>query len=239
MKARIAALFAATLIGGCAGDNTQSLVILQNGVPEASGGVCISPAGETATFRSSGTLDRAFFTSYSGYPGPSAGYLLFPAVKNNLGASVSGSQVNVDDTAFNIEITRVDVRLEDAVTGASLAPRFSVPQYKVLEANDVVGLAVDVVPAGLVPSLGDGQLVLAKVEVVGNRDGGEIRSNTMEYAIAVCDGCLFYNAGACADFSGSASVNQCNIAQDEVAVCCEHSTRGVICPAAVEAVPAG
>jgi hypothetical protein len=232
--ARISALLLAALVGGCVADNTQSLIITQNDVPDTTGESCVAPAGESSTFRPSGTLDISFFGSYSGYPGPTAGYLMFPAVKNNLSGSVAGQTINTNPTMFNIEIKRVDVELEDAATGASISDKFSVPVFKILEAGSVVGLAVDVIPPVLVPSLADGQLVMAHVQVVGERDGGTIRSNTMDYAIEVCDGCLFHNAGACLDFSGTGSANTCNIAQDEVAVCCEHSVQGLICPAEAE-----
>jgi hypothetical protein len=236
MMARISALLLAALVGGCVADNTQSMVITQNDVPEVSGNTCVAPAGESATFRASGTLDISFFSSFAGYPGPTAGYLLFPAVKNNLSASVAGASISANPTMFTIEVTRIDVELEDAASGNRIADRFSVPVFKMLEAGAVIGLAVDVVPPVVVSSLSDGQLIMASVQVVGNRDGGEIRSNKMQYAISVCDGCLFHNAGACVDFSGTGSANVCNIAQDEVAVCCEHSVEGLICPAVVETV---
>jgi len=233
MTRRISALLFAALIGGCVGDN--SLVIMQNGVPEVVGNTCVAPAGESSTFRSSGTLDLSFY-SYGGSPQPTGGYWLFPTVKNNLSASVGGTSVGTSTTAFNIAVTRVDVELQDAVTEASLAPRFSVSVFKVLEAGGVMGVPVEVIPITMVSSLSDGQLVMAKVQVVGNRDGGEIRSNTMPYAISVCSGCLFDDAGPCVDFTGAGSANSCNIAQDEVAVCCEHSTRGIICPAEAETI---
>ncbi|MBI5481445.1 MAG: hypothetical protein HY906_21485 [Deltaproteobacteria bacterium] len=235
MMARIPALVFAALLCGCVADNTQSLVITQNDVPEVSGNTCIAPAGESTTFRASGTLDISFFSGYSGYPGPSAGYLLFPAVKNNLSGSVAGTSITTNATMFTIEVNRVDVDLTDA-GGASLTQPFSVPVYKVLEAGSVIGLAVDVVPAEVISSLYDGMLIFAKVKVVGNRDGSTIHSNTMQYPISVCDGCLFHDAGACVDFTGTGSANLCNIAQDEVAVCCEDSVDGLICPAVTETV---
>jgi len=238
MKLYISALLASVLFVGCANDNTQTLAILQNAVPQVSGTVCMAPAGATTTFRSSGVLDIAFFGEYGGSTQPSAGYLMFLAVQNKLTGSVLGTTVGTTEM-YTVTLKRVDVQLLDGYTNRPLADRFSVPIYKLLGANETAGIAVDIMPASVIASLADGMMVMAKLRVVGTRDGSEIRSNTMEYAIAVCDGCLLYDTGPCTEFSGTATVNACNIAQDEPAVCCEHSTRGLLCPAQTEEVTTG
>jgi hypothetical protein len=233
MRARIPALFLAALLCGCVANNTQSLVILQNNVPEVSEGACVAPGQASSLYRGNGTLDVSLVAG-AGTSTQAAGYLMFPVVQNNLDSSVAGTSVTIDPNTFNIQLSRVDVEVTDAGTGRPLGSRFSVPVYKVIAAGGSAGLVVDVLPYPVMAELGDASMVMVKLTVVGERDGGQIKSNTMEYAITVCDGCLFDNAGACVDFTGTGSVNQCNIAQDQTAVCCEHSTKGLICPAVAE-----
>lgn len=237
MKAPVVALLAATLVMGCVGNNTQSLVIEQNNVPTTSGGACVAPADVSGTYRGSGRLDVSLIVN-AGTVEQGSGYLMFPVVTNNLKASASGSSVTIDPLAFNIQIKRVDVEVSDANTNRMLMDRFSVPMYKMLAAGSSTGLIVDVMPYQAVANLGDATMVMVNLTVIGERDGSDIRSNTMEYAIKVCDGCLFVDAGLCLDFSGEGSANACNLAQDETAVCCEHSTLGLICPAVAETPPA-
>ena len=238
MKAAIVALFAATLLLGCVGNNTQSLVIEQNNVPETTGGSCIAPGSASSTYRPSGRLDLALLAG-AGTSDQGPGYLMFPVVTNNLSSNVGGSSVNVDDTAFNIQLKRVDVEVTDAASGRALAEKFSVPVYKILKASQSTGLIVDVLPWAVVAALGNTEMVMVKLTVIGERDGSDIRSNTMEYAIEICSGCLLQDMGSCAAFTGEASVNTCNVAQDEPAVCCESSTDGsLVCPAVAE-TPAG
>lgn len=230
MKAAIAALFAATL-AGCVGNNTQMLVIMQNNVPETTAGACVAPADVSSLFRASGVLDLTLLagagTSDQGY-----GYLMFPVVTNNL----SGTSTGIDESAFNVALKRVDVEVSDAATGRLLTGKFSVPVYKVLPATSSAGLIVDVMPWAAVQSLGNTEMVMVELTVIGERDGSDIRSNTMSYAIEICSGCLLVDAGACTDFSGTGSINACNIAQDDPAVCCTTSTGELVCPAAAETV---
>jgi hypothetical protein len=237
MKARIPALVLAALLIGCVHNNTQTLVIMQDNVPDTSGGVCLIPGTISSTFRESGLLDRSFFLS-GDIPSSAVGYEMYPVVKNNLSSSVSGTGVGIDPLAFNIQLSRADVELSDGASGEPLVTPFSVPLFKVVASGESTGLVVGVIPAALVPDLHDGQIVLAHLTVVGSRDGSEIRSNTVEFPITVCDGCLVNDVGPCTAFTGTASVNVCNIAQDEMAVCCEHSTLGLICPAVAEAASA-
>ena len=236
MKARIPALLLASLLWGCVANNTQSLVILQNNVPEVNEGVCTAPGQASTSYRGNGTLDVSLVAG-AGTSTQLVGYLMFPVVQNNLDATVSGTSVTIDPNAFNIQLSRVDVEVSDPVTGRALGSRFSVPVFKVLEAGDSAGMVVDVMPYPVIAELGDTSMAMVKLTVIGERDGGTIKSNTMEYAITICDGCLFDNAGACVDFTGTGSVNECNIAQDQTAVCCEHSTKGLICPAEAETPP--
>jgi hypothetical protein len=231
MMARISALLVAAAVAGCVGDNTQSLVILQNNVPTASGGVCLAPAGATSTFRAAGTLDLSF---WAGTDTPRAGYLMFPVVENNLSGTVAGTAISQSTDQFAIEINRIDVKVVDADSGATVGQPFSVPAFKVLESGGTAGFAVDVLPPSIIPALAADRYVMVKLRVVGNRDGGEIKSNEMDYAIYVCDGCLAYDAGACVDYSGEATGNECNIAQDDPVACCLQSSGSYICPAAAE-----
>ena len=234
MKAPIVALLAVTLLMGCVGNNTQSLIIEQNNVPSTtSSGGCVAPGQASSEFRGSGLLDLSLLTN-AGTPDQVVGYLMFPVVTNNLNSSVEGQSITIDPTAFNIQLKRVDVEVSDAGGGGMLMPRFSVPVYKVVEAGGSAGLIVDVMPYQAIANLGDTTMVMVKLTVIGERDGSDIRSNTMEYAINICNGCLFDDEGPCVDFTGTGTINQCNIAQDETAVCCEHSTRGLICPAVTE-----
>jgi hypothetical protein len=233
MKAPIVALFAATLLMGCVGNNTQSLVIMQNNVPDTSSGACVAPGEASALFRQSGLLDVSLIGG-AGTSDQVVGYLMFPVVANNLHATAQGQSITIDPAAFNIQLKRVDVEVSDASSGRALMPKFSVPVFKVVEGGASTGLIVDVMPAGAVANLGDATMVIAKLAVIGERDGSDIRSNTMEYAIEVCDGCLLVDEGPCADISATGTINECNIAQDETAVCCEHSTLGRICPAQPE-----
>jgi len=233
MKAPMVALFAAALLAGCVGNNTQSLVIEQNNVPDTSGGQCVAPADVTGNFMASGRLDVSLIAK-AGTADQQVGYLMFPVVKNNLEASAEGTQITIDPLAFNIQLKRVDVEVSDAGSGRLLMNSFSVPVYKVIAVGESAGLAVDVMPYQAVASLGATTMVMVKLTVIGERDGGDIRSNTMEYSIKICNGCLLVDEGPCADISTSGTINECNIAQDETAVCCEHSTLGLICPAVPE-----
>jgi hypothetical protein len=155
-------------------------------------------------------------------------------VTNNLKASAQGQSITIDPQAFNIMLKRVDVEV-GAVGGGALSGKFSVPVYKMLGAGDSAGLVVDVMPPEVLAGVGSTEMVMVKLTVIGERDGSDIRSNTMEYAIEICSGCLFVDGGSCLGFTGEGSANACNIAQDETAICCTPSAGGdPVCPAVAE-----
>jgi hypothetical protein len=226
MTKRLVGLLAMIFAGGCA-TNTETLVILQNQIPSFDQGSCVIPATPTTAFRQSGKLDLSVYELATGVTLP--GYLLFPVVQNNLSSSARGTTVQVDTTQLQIEVNRADVVLE-YLGGARIAA-FSVPVYKVLPGGSTVSMYLEVIRPEDLTRLKDQDWVMARVTVVGNRSGDEIKSNEMRYPIEICSGCLVDNAGSCYSFTGQAAYFGCNRAQDELISCCQLGSQ-LECPAA-------
>ncbi|HEY3353191.1 MAG TPA: hypothetical protein VGQ83_08095 [Polyangia bacterium] len=235
MTKRLLMVVLAMIFAGSCAQNTQSLVILQNQVPSSSGGVCSVPAAPTTEYRGQGTLDLKVYRTFPGLGLP--GYFLYPVVQNNLSDSVMGTPSGAPAASFNIELTRADVTVVDGRTSRTIGQPFSVPWFKLLAAGATASMAVEAIPRSTVDRYLAGELTLpandwlmAKVTFVGNRDGAEIKSNEMQFAVKVCDGCLLQDMGSCYTFTGTGTINECNMAQDEPAICCELNG-SLICPA--------
>jgi hypothetical protein len=226
MRSRLAIVLLLGL-GACADNNTQSLLITQANIPETE---CVLPA-MSSVFRGYGTYDLFFLTGDYLGPGPVGGYHVYPSMTNTLDPGSSGAVPR----AFTIQVTGAEVTLLDS-SGGVIDPTRMMPQFKVLKAGDAMSLDVLAIRPDVLGALTDGDLVFAHIQGVGERDGQEIRSNTIEFPIYICNGCLFYDEGPCTEVKEAGTVDPCNLAQDAVAVCCEHSTRGLLCPAEPESV---
>jgi hypothetical protein len=233
---RLVVVLAMLFAGSCA-KNTMSFVISENAIPDPT--TCIAPAGAGGDFRGAGVLDLKFYRDYPDLNLP--GYLIYPVVTNNLTDMVLGQQVGGTDlTIYTIEITRMDITLVNGTTGAILGQPFAVPFFKTILAASSASGSIEAIPRSMINTLSVANSpVIIKATFVGNRNGSEIRSNELELGVRICDGCLINDLGACVAFTGTASYNTCNLAQDVRADCCDADDGSLICPAVTATAPDG
>jgi hypothetical protein len=162
---------------GCADNETMlfARAVLAIAPPD-----CLAEPDPNSAFRSAGTLDIAFGTSY-----------IAPIlVGNQLVRRGSKNQLRTESNRVTLKGAEVEV-LDDQDN--SLA-EFTVPGSGFVDpgVGEEAGYGVlfaQLVPPGL--TLSAGARIVVEVRVFGDTLGGEeIESSTLRYPIYVCDGCL-------------------------------------------------
>ncbi len=226
-----AAALAALVAGGCTTDAGQSLIILQNQVPDD--GCIISPSASN-DFRSRGIIDVQ----------ASLGYIFTPVVQSQILDDTNASTSRV------ISVGGADVEVsfpggffsadEEASLRDAALTRFSESLSGSVQPDlGTTSFAFVIVPQRLLDRIGaklspgDSVQASANVVVFGDMDGLSVESNPFNYSVDVCNGCMKIVRGDCATLPSSFEPSpggECNDLQDVALECC--TTGGVeVCPA--------
>jgi hypothetical protein len=209
-KQRIRLCWTAALAraAGCTTESGESMVILQNQVPEAG---CVIPGGATPTFRSRGVIDVE-----SG-----DGYVFTPVVQSR----VEGDDRLIAVRGADVELTfpEGDFSADEGLT------RFSQAFSGTIEPGGSAGFGFIIIPRGLLDRIGDdlgsggSMQVTAEVVVFGDLNGGDVESVPFIYPVDVCEGCLKIDNGDCGALPEGFEPSQggeCNLLQDAIVDCC-------------------
>jgi hypothetical protein len=242
----VASAVALVSVAGCSGTPPGEFIILQNQVPNTD---CTIPAGLSAIYRSTGTLDVRLINP--------DGYLLFPVMQNNFPPPVGQT---LDANRIALSSFNVDVDVPDDATGpiadlirndrASADPAtLGKVQYGRLTSGSVASgggftsSSLEVFPAALagdILTLNASQHVLSttqtftaivKVHALGSTLVSSVTSDSFTYPIEICDGCLIDTAGVCP--VPAPSGNLCYVGQDAATGCCIQPDNSFTCPSQV------
>jgi hypothetical protein len=235
-------------LAGCADSGGQTLVVINNSVP---GIDCLVTPTEGGAFIPTGRIDALGVTERAS----PVGYLVTPTIKNL--ADSQDDTLTTERTVL-LQGAKVDIVIGNHADGSELlsaaelmaltevnALKFTSPFSGAIEPDGgLVGLAFELVPrqvvAAIGPKLGPQETVLisASFAVFGHTiSGSGVESDSFEYPITVCNGCLFTDLGPCdvipdQDYPAG---SECNLFQDAPATCCESTTASVlVCPAMSE-----
>ena len=229
MRAFVLSVAAASLTAlapGCT-DAGTSMLIVQNQVPQDG---CVVPSSQTSDFRSRGRIDV----------NAAGGYLFTPLVNSLVTETANGQGTRV----IAVEGANVDLTFEpgfDASGFDSSLTSFSEAFSGSIFPGSQASFSFTVVPKALLDALsskiaaGDMVQVTAKVKVFGTLDGGSVDSNSFDYPIDVCNGCLQIDNGSCDALPSNftpATGGACNTLQDDPIDCCTDAGGALVCPAA-------
>jgi len=209
-------------MGACA-ENSASLVILQNQAPEDG---CQASNSVSDQFVSHGVLD----IGAANY-GITPQYYAWLVVANNLKSTLESNGVELN--AVEMKAAHIDVNLGTAGSGLSDYTHFADYTFVTIKPGETRSLQVNVIPPNLAGrlSVAPGQFVeaVAKVQLVGERGGSEIKTNSINLPITICNGCLVLNIGSCATSTFPDTVylgHSCNKSQDQPIHCCRDPYAG-------------
>jgi hypothetical protein len=205
----------AALGAGCVADSAQnnSLVLLKNQAPDAN---CNVAGADNGTFIGAGILDIA----------DGDAYFMTPLIE--LRTEVFDSN---DPLARSVTIQGAEVSIDGFDT---FSERFSV----VMPPNSSIGALIRLVDRADM-NVAAGDSLLAEVVVFGETAGSSVESNTFDYPIDVCDGCLRSGETTpCTSFQAPDG-ELCFPGQDSFGVaCCTDSAGTLQCPGFLEPPPA-
>ena len=249
MRRTIKLLVAGTTVALCACtvENTGSIAILANGLPEDD----CTYAAEPVNFLGSGTLDVSL-----GDQPLAVGYRMGLIIENRMPETVTtgpprtGSQVERTTERNQIQIRGFEVELEalcgaEAICGqvTTIVNRsFRTPGTANINPLGIQAILADVVPLDiperLKSVLGQDQvLVHATIRAFGGRNADEeLESGDFEYSIRMCEGCLV--SGLEQQCPGGPLQGLCGRPQDFGLSCCLLGTDpDPVCPASIVSTP--
>lgn len=204
-------------------ENSASLVILQNQAPEEG---CKASNTVSDNFVSHGVLDLG-----AARYGITPQYYAWLVVSNNLKSTVDSHGVELN--AVEMKSAQIDVSLGSAGAGLGAYTSFADYTFVTISPGQTRSLQVNVIPPNLAGriSLAEGQFVeaVAKIQLVGERGGSDIETNSINLPITLCNGCLAINIGSCATatFPGTVYLGHtCNKSQDTPIHCCLDTVAG-------------
>ncbi len=219
---KLVSLWILLWMGACA-ENSASLVILQNQAPDEG---CQASNSVSDQFVSHGVLDVGAATY-----GITPQYYAWLVVANNLKSTVESHGVELN--AVEMKEARINVDLGTAGSGLSDYTRFADYTFVTIKPGETRSLQVNVIPPNLAGrlSVAPGQFVeaVAKVQLVGERGGSEIKTNSINLPITICNGCLAIDLGSCesATFPDTLYLgHSCNKSQDQPIHCCRDPYAG-------------
>lgn len=206
---------------GCTVDNAGgAMFIVQNQVPEVEGAGCILSPDENSLARQEGFMDlnQAQF-----------GYDMYPLVESRV--VVADTQTAEQRIVF---VQGADIELRKAGSDEVIdefSKRFS---GSLDPEGGQRAFFVEVIEPESAPLLGDGDVVIASVEIFGELGGSRIESDPFEFPITICRGCLTIPIGDCAGLPAgfvASGGGECK-PQDAPLECCTDAEGEVVCPAA-------
>jgi len=233
---------------GCVDEGGETLVVINNSIPEA--GCMVSPAGAGDPILGFGQVDAAGAIAMETF----LGYVLTPTILNIADGSgdretqrtvlTDGARVRVvpgnGPDGMPI-LTQAELDALGAVN-TTFTTLFTVP----ITPGGTASAAFDVLPVQVLRAIGaklPDPLTLAQVtvevEVFGETlSGTNVESDAFRYPITICNGCQRRNLGSCVGLDGEIAVGgACNAYQDGVLDCCTSSGGALLCPAVPEAPP--
>ncbi|MBU1242862.1 hypothetical protein KKD52_01205 [Myxococcota bacterium] len=204
-------------------ENSSSLVILQNQAPEDG---CQASNSVSDNFVSHGTLDigAADF-------GLTTQYYAWLVVSNNLKSTIESNGIELN--AVEMKSAQIDLRLGAAGAGLEDFTSYVDYTFVTISPGETRSLQVNVIPPNLAGrlSIAPGQFVeaVAKIQLVGERGGSDIKTNSINLPITICNGCLAIDIGSCATATFPDTVylgHTCNKSQDTPIHCCLDSSAG-------------
>ena len=220
MKTRLfitaVAFITAVVMGSCA-ENSSSLVIIQNQPPSDG---CEASNSVSDKFLSHGILDLG-----ASRFGITPQYIGWFVVENNLRSTVDDKGIELN----KVEITKAKIQFHPGQAGENLEyTQYGDYTFVTIAPGETRTLQVNLIPPNVAERLNvpEGQFIEAyvKLQIVGERGGTTIESNTIRYPITLCNGCLIKNIGYCdsATFPDPLAEGQsCNKSQDEPLDCCQ------------------
>jgi hypothetical protein len=217
--------------------------IVNNQVPAAN---CSVPVNDSI-YQGQGTLDAKLVRSAAG-----SAYFVFPLLRNNL-SGASGGEVDANKivlTSFAVDISVLSgppevtslVSMLNADPSLSALLHYKTPWSGSLSSG---GGELSAIVAAFPTELAGRMLgtqglsaqpstfVNLRIRSFGHTTTRDIESDPFDYPVAVCDGCLIANTGACPFATMPANTgNPCNVAQDYPVDCCT-AGNDLICPAVV------
>ena len=234
----VVSLLCALVAGGSigCGENTQSLYIVGNLVPDST---CEVRPSDVGPFRGSGALDLVVGGSYR----------VFPMVRNDMPSSLAMHEFEPMDGRLEAH----NVFLKRATVSYSYDPNIILPSVEsktvpitgfVSNSGSLTAFEVEIIDEDMArrlaqklqdrdsenPSPGGGMIV--DIQVVGETaDGTELTTNVLSFPLRVCKGCLlsfppeadvqgdFSPEFDCNDLSASVGSEPCRLGQDEPVDC--------------------
>ncbi|MBN2724229.1 MAG: hypothetical protein JXR95_09180 [Deltaproteobacteria bacterium] len=205
---------------GCA-ENSSSLVIVQNQSPETS---CTASNTVADNFISHGILDLGA-ARYNITPQ----YYGWFVIENNLTSTIESHGIELN----NVEIKEAHIDLSLAQAGGTLGSditQFADYTFVTIPPGETRSVQVNLIPPNVAQRLtiSSGQFieVFAKVQLIGERGGTEIVTNSINFPVTLCYGCLVENIGPCDTATFPEIIEQghsCNMSQDLKLHCCYDS----------------
>ena len=221
------------LVGAaCKAADDQPLVILEMRPPAA--GPAASGCGQSAFFISSGVLDVGLLAAFPGH-----GYELWPVVLNR---ELSNAAQNGGVESARVTVTGADVDLcFDAACSSmfGLDPNeqhFRQSLYKVIDPQVQQPIPVEIIPGTAAAKIqaADPTLPLTatvSLKIIGRSNELDVKSNTAQFRVDICSGCLIHQLGPCSATTVAANMGTCNPVQDALIDCCTSTTGALVCPA--------
>ena len=236
----LSAVAAAGLAGCVANSGDQPLLVLHNQVPQSG---CVLTADNNGSFLAAGIVDvgalrQAGATSVRGY-------FLTPLVENtafadttdpsatlNRTAVVNGAHVSIDflDPSEATGTTQFDARFAGAIDPNDGLTTFGFEAVPADVLNGILANHPADTPYTPFADIG----LIASITVYGDMGGNSIESNTFEYPISVCDGCLTSYVGLCSALPSGYQARTggaCYSNQDGILDCCLDDSGAAVCPA--------
>ena len=222
------------LVGAaCKAADDQPLVILEMR-PPATGMASSSGCGESSFFVSSGVLDVGLLAAFPGH-----GYLSWPVVLNR---ELSNASQNGGVESARVTVTGADVDLcfDAACTNMfgllANEQHFRQTLYKVIDPQVMQPIAVELIPSTAAAKIAAANPTLpltatVSLKIVGRSNELDVKSNTVQFAVNICSGCLVHSLGTCSTTTVAVNAGSCNPVQDSLIDCCTNSTGGTVCPA--------
>jgi hypothetical protein len=233
-------------LGGC-GRVPGQFEILNDQVPQPG---CVIGTDQMI-YQGEGVMDISLVQT-----GARSGYVVFPLMKNNLPAAVTGE---IDTNLIVLSSFAVDISLigsappqtaalfaalesgNDPTDGRNLL-HFREPwSGSIQSGGGLLPAGVDAFPVelahrisatgeiGLSPSL----MANLKIRAFGKTATQDMESDPFDFPISICSGCLVANVQACPYASKPTNTgNVCNVAQDDPVDCCTLNG-SLICPPVV------
>jgi hypothetical protein len=202
---------------GCA-ENSSSLVLVQNQAPELG---CTASNTVSDNFISHGILDLG-----AARYGITPQYFVWLVISNNLTSTVESNGIELN----NVEIKEAHINLalaEAAGTLGSEFTKFADYTFVTIPPGETRSVQINIIPPNIAlrMSIAEGQYIeaTAKVQVIGERGGTDIDTNTISFPITICYGCLAENIGPCDTATFPAIIAEghtCNLSQDQSVHCC-------------------